>query len=137
MAERIELFNVTVPAGTLSTSPQTTALSFNDGDVEFVEFLIPPGPSGLVGFRLRHSGETVIPYDRAGWIVADNEVIKWPLEGYPSGEAWSLMAYNTDVYPHTIYIRIGVRESRRSLIVRASLVPIAPGGSAEDQDATQ
>lgn len=132
MAQRIESFTVLTPAGTLDTAPQTTALSFNDGVVQQIEILIPPGPSGLMGFRILHSGDVVIPYDRSKWIIADNEVIKWPLEGYPTGRAWAIRTYNLDAYSHTLYIRILVDETPRATSQRAQLVYIAPGGTAED-----
>src|SRR5688572_11079186 len=137
MAQRIETFAVTVPAGTSSAAPQTTGLTFNDGIVENLEVLIPPGPSGLVGFAVLHSGDVVIPFDRTKWIVADDEVIRWPLENFPTGRAWALRAYNDDVFPHTLYIRILVRETPRSTFVRPQLVYIAPGAIAEDNQPSE
>lgn len=132
MAQRIEAFAVTIPAGTTIAAPQTTALTFNMGIVEGIEILIPPGPSGLVGFRVVHSGDVVIPYDRSQWIIADHEVIKWPLEGFPVGRAWALRGYNLDAYDHTLYIRILVNETQRANFAVAQLVYIAPGATAED-----
>lgn len=132
MSDRIEVFDVTIPAATLTTAPQTTNLSFNEGIVESIEILIPPGPSGLVGFRILHSQGVVIPYDSSKWIVADNEVVKWPIANFPTGSAWAITAYNTDVYDHTLYLRFLINETPRSGIVRAQLVPIGPGGTAED-----
>lgn len=132
MAERIELFDVTIPAGTAIASPQTTALSFNDGVVEQIEITIPPGPSGLVGFRIGHSAQTIIPKSGNGWIIADDQFIKWPLQGFPTGNKWFFRGYNTDVFDHTIYLRFLVLETRRNLLQQATLVPIAPMGTAED-----
>lgn len=132
MAERFEFFDVTIPAGTAIATPQTTALAFDQGIVQRIEIQIPPGPSGLVGFRILHSTEVVIPHDSSRWIIADNDVIKWDTEGYPVGRAWALRAYNTDVYDHTLYLRFLVVETRRSTVARASLIAISPGGTAED-----
>lgn len=134
MAQRIEHFAVTVPAGTAVAAPQTTTLSFNRGIVQQIEILIPPGPSGLVGFRILHSSDVVIPYDRTQWIIADNEVIKWPLENFPTGQAWALRAYNTDVFDHTLYVRLQVNETTRVMAPVAQLVYIAPGGTSEDNE---
>lgn len=132
MAQRIETFDIVTPAGTTAALPLTTAMTFDRGIVERIEVLIPPGPSGLVGFRIVHSGDVIIPRDRSKWIVADNEVIKWELEDYPTGSAWSMRTYNTDVYEHTLYVRILVRETPRSNITRAQLVSITPSATAED-----
>ena len=132
MAERIELFDVTIPAGTAIATPQTTALTFDPGIVERIEIVVPPGPSGLVGFQIRHSGETVIPHDASRWIIADNEPINWPVQSFPEGSAWALRAYNLDVYNHTLYFRFHVNETVRSNNGRVQLVPIPPLAFAED-----
>lgn len=132
MADRIETFDVTIPRGTAIASPLVTPLQFNQGLVTQIEIVVPPGPSGLMGFRIRHSGEPVIPYNRDNWIIADNEPIKWPLSGFPIGAAWDIQGYNTDVYDHTLYLRFLVSETARNMAVYATLVPIAPGATAED-----
>lgn len=132
MADRIESFAVATPAGTAIASAITTAMEFNEGIVERIEITIPPGPSGLVGFRIEHSGEPVIPYDRSKWIVGDNEKIDWHITGFPEGSAWALETYNEDVYEHTLYLRFHINEVRRSLTQRAELVSIPPQGFAED-----
>lgn len=132
MAQRIETFEISIPAGTAIAAPQTTALAFNRGIVDRMEMLVPPGPSGLVGFRILHSGDVVIPYDRSKWVIADNDTLKWDLEDYPTGSAWAITAYNTDVYDHTLYLRLFVRETPRATFQRAQLVYIAPGADAED-----
>lgn len=132
MAERIEAFDVTIPLGTAIATPQVTALSFNQGVVQKLVIVIPPGPSGLVGFRIRHSTQTIIPNSGSGWIIADNERIEWPLEGYPVGNKWTIQAYNTDVFPHTLYLRFEIAETRRNTLERATLVPIGPMGNASD-----
>lgn len=110
MAERVELFTVSVPAGTLSTAPISQSLSFNEGIVRKIGIRIPPGPSGLSGFRIGHSRQIVIPDDGVTWLVTDDEVIDWDLSGYPTGRAWYIEAYNTGKYSHNIYLRFLVDE---------------------------
>lgn len=125
---------MSVPAGTAILTPQTTALTFNKGIVEQIEVIVPPGPSGLVGFAILHSGDVIIPYDRTQWIIADNEAIKWPLQGYPTGSAWSLRAYNTDVYAHSLFVRLLVNETQRLNTPLVQLVYIAPGATANNEE---
>ena len=132
MAERIETFDVAIPAGTAIATPQTTAFSFNQGVVQRLEIIVPPGPSGLVGFRIRHSTQTVIPQSGSGWIIADDEKISWPLEKYPVGNKWSLQAYNTDAFQHTLYFRFLLLETQFNTLQHATLVSVPPMGSAED-----
>lgn len=110
MAERIELFQVTCPAGTALVTPQTTALAFDDGIVERIEVTVPTGPRGFMGFRLRHSQQVVIPYSGANWVVVNGANLDWKTEGYPTGSKWTVQMYNTDIFDHTIYIRLHVNE---------------------------
>lgn len=134
MADRIELFDVTVPPATMQAAPQITALTFQDGAVERIEVVVPPGPSGLLGFQLWYSGQRIIPYRNDTFFKTDNEVINWPLNGYPTTGRWQFVAYNTDIYAHTIQVRILVNEVSRAPAALPPLVPIAPGGTAEDSE---
>jgi hypothetical protein len=105
MATRIEVQAVPVPAGTLLTAPQITPMTFDDGRVDTLEIVVPDGPSGLVGFQIRHSKQVIIPYDGVTFIVTNDEVIRWPMETFPEAQKWDVVIYNTDVYQHTLYFR--------------------------------
>jgi hypothetical protein len=109
MAREVQLFDVVVPAGTLKAAPQITALAFPFRVVDEVEILVPPGPRGEVGFQLGASGGQVVPVTVGAFIVTDNEIIHWPLEGQLDNGAWQLIAYNTGALPHTITVRFLVR----------------------------
>jgi hypothetical protein len=137
MADRIEAFEVTVPAGTTQAAPQETALPFNLGIVTDIEILVPPGPSGRVGFQIRHSGGSVVPYNPAAFVVADNEVIKWPVRNMPVGSAWGIRLYNVDVFPHTLYLRFLIEEVTRSGPVTIVPIPITQIAPAEIEPAPE
>jgi hypothetical protein len=121
VANRIEPFEVTVPAGTASSAPQRTSLAFPDGEAVRLEIRMPPGPSGLVGFQVHYSGQSVIPYRGSTFIKGDDERFDWDLERYPERGDWELLAYNTDIYDHTLYLRFHVVD-RMSAVPRS--VPI-------------
>jgi len=104
MAAEIRQFEVTVSAGTAKTSPATTDLSMPPRIVTGVRVRVPPGPAGVVGFALGASGQRVLPWNADAWIVADDEVLDWPLEQQIDSGAWQLQAYNTGVYDHTLYL---------------------------------
>lgn len=124
MAERVELFAPTVTAGTAIATPATSTLSMAEGVLRRLEVTVPPGPSGLVGFRLLHSGQVVIPYRGNGWIITDDERIQWDLDGYPTGDKWALQAYNTGIYDHTLYLRFLVDEVPAPLPGLMTPIPI-------------
>lgn len=130
MAQRIERFEVTTPAGTTKAAPLTTNLSFPDGVVERLELLVPPGPRGFAGFKIRHSSQVIIPRSGSSWIIADNYTFDWQLEGYPTGDKWSILTHNTDVFDHTFYLTFHVNETVKDIVARATPQPIAPFGFA-------
>lgn len=124
MVQRIEIKDITVPAGVPRSFPSTFNLTWRLGYVQWVEIRFPPGTSGLVGVKVHHSGQRVIPHEDNNFIVTDNEIIKWEIEGFPSGSAWSVRAYNTDIYDHTIQTRWGINElTRQELTAVASTLP--------------
>lgn len=110
MAERIEVFQVLCPAGTDDATPQTTALTMDESIVERIEVTVPTGPSGFMGFRFLHSQQIIIPYKGSNWILVNGVELNWPVQGYPTGDKWSLQMYNLDIFDHTVYIRFHVNE---------------------------
>lgn len=128
MAERFETFEVLIPASTAKANPQRTALEFADGIVLDIETLIPPGPSGLVGYRYDYGGQQVIPRTDGAFIVADGEIIRWPVSGYPTGQQWQIVAYNTDIFPHTLFVRMLIDEFRAPGTRQFRTVPVPAGG---------
>lgn len=111
MASRVELFTVTTPAGTAITAPLTTATTFDPGEVEALEILVPPGNAGLSGFQVRHSNAGVFPREDSKWIIASGEVIKWLVQDAPTAGRWQFRTYNTDANDHSLYVRFLVREN--------------------------
>lgn len=126
MAERIETPAVTIAANTAIAAPQTTAFAWNDGIVEHIDVRVPPGPSGLVGFRILHSGQQVIPFRSTDWVIADDETLPWDLQNFPTGNKWSVRAYNLDLYPHTLYFRVLIRELPVPTLGPVTPIPIVP-----------
>lgn len=125
MADRVEIRDVVIPAGTLSTAPQTTALTWRQGYPVRVEIRFPPGPSGLVGIRLHHSGVSVVPKDGSAFLVTDDEVIDWEITLSNYQPKWTAVAYNEGVYQHTLQIRMHINEIGAQTIARVEGVPIA------------
>jgi hypothetical protein len=98
-------FAVTVPAGTLQSAPQVTALALPERIVRRVRVRIPPGPRGNVGYQFTSGGLQVIPETVGSFEIADGEAIEYDLEGYLTTGAWQLTAYNLGTFPHTLGIR--------------------------------
>lgn len=137
MANRIEPFEVVIPAGTTQSAFQRTSLPIQDGRVDKIQIRIPPGPSGLVGFRVAHSQQAVIPYTGDRWFVTDDDKLDWDTFAYPEGDAWELWAYNTDVFAHTIYIWMHITDHGISPILTVQPVEIAPIALSELEPITE
>lgn len=108
MPAEIRDFTVTIPAGTPIAAPVTVAITMPPRVVRWVRWRVPPGPKGLMGWALAAAGTNVIPWNAGGWIVADNEVETWNLEGQIDSGAWQVRGYNTGANPHSIYLAFGL-----------------------------
>lgn len=136
MASRVELFTVTVPAGTLQSAPLETATPFDIGVVERIQVLVPPGHVGRTGFQLRHGGDGVFPREATKFIVADNERLDIDVQDGPDAGDWAFRAYNEGAFPHSWYVRFFVAEvSPRPLLAPPAMVVVQanqPANEAED-----
>lgn len=104
MATEIRSFALTIPANTPKSAPVTIPIVFPPRTVTQVDWQVPPGPSGLMGWALTIAGQPVIPRNPGAFIVTDNRTQSWPLENYPDQGQWQLTGYNIDVYDHTVYL---------------------------------
>lgn len=111
MANRFEVFDVTVPASTLKANAVETPTAFADGIVTGVEIVIPDGHAGLTGIAILQAHSQVIPWTSGAYITGNDEIIKWDTAGFIQNGAWSVSCYNSDVYAHTFHVRYLVNES--------------------------
>lgn len=104
MATEVRQFAVTVPAGTAQATPYTKDVSFPTRIVERIDWRVPPGPRGVMGFRLASGGNPVLPTNDGAYIVADDDRATWLLSGLIESGAWQVQGYNTGAYAHTVYL---------------------------------
>ncbi len=105
MAREVYAFQVTIPAGTAKILPYRQKTTLPVRKVDTLEIVIPPGPSGLMGFAITMSTVAVLPIVAGTYVVTDDEHISWPLSDLPTSGDWQVSGYNTDTYDHTIYLR--------------------------------
>lgn len=109
-ASRVEVFDVTIPAGTAEASPLEVETNFAAGELVGVELLFPAGCGGLVGVRLAVGHAQAIPTTAGSWLVGNGETLRYDLVGQINNGAWSLIGYNADAYDHTLHVRYLVAE---------------------------
>ena len=127
-AAEVRSFAVTIPAGTVQADPYTADIFFPARDVVAVSWRVPPGPSGLMGWRLTMSGGQVVIPTGGGWIVADDQYDTWPLTGFPDSGYWEVTGYNTGAYPHTVYLDF-LLDLVTEAVSSPPLVSIPPGSA--------
>lgn len=104
-AVEVRQFVVTTPRGTTKTSPQTTDLTFPPFEVLAIEWRVPPGPNGTMGFRIGASGQQILPWLTGDWIVANDESYHWDLTGLPNSGSYECVSYNEGNFDHAVYLR--------------------------------
>ena len=103
--DRLYYTTVTIPAGTTITSPYSVVWPLEDNELVYVDINVPPGPSGLMGFRILWAQQQVIPWGNDSWLVTDNEKIHVDCDFAMTITGLVIEGYNTDIFAHTIYIR--------------------------------
>lgn len=63
-----------------------------------------------MGFYVAQSGNQIIPRTVGQYIVTDDHFFTWPIEDFPTGAKWSVVGYNTDIYPHTVQFHFHINE---------------------------
>lgn len=123
MSRETRVFHVTVPANTPKAANFTADLSFPARVVQELEVVVPAGPRGFLGFAIGAAGVPIIPVEPGAFMVTDGEVISWALQGYHDSGSWTLFAYNSGKYAHTLEVRF--------LVVLPG-DPMAPAGGSGD-----
>lgn len=103
-----ELFQktATIPAGTPIAAPIVIDISIPAMVTERVEWHVPKGAAGLMGWRLTSGGAQVLPKNLGAWVVTAGESGQWQIEGLHDSGKWEVTAYNTGAFSHTVYVRL-------------------------------
>lgn len=122
MADDVRAFTVTCPAGTAKASPQSTALDIPPRIIREVDWRVPNGPMGTMGFLLAMSGVPVLPFTSFTWVVANDEHGIWKPTNYPDSGSWQCLMYNTGINPHSVYLTFHMDLPERAPVLQ-SLIP--------------
>jgi hypothetical protein len=103
-SELVYEFQPLTPLGTPEATPVVIDLTMPNYEVSIIQWVVPPGPQGNLGWQLQYSNAIVVPQN-GGWIITDNEKNSWDIENLPTGGDWQFVGYNTGSYDHTVYLR--------------------------------
>lgn len=111
MAIQLRHFACLIPKGTAIASPVTIDNSFPAYGVQWIEWDMPDGPDGHVGFYFASKGQQIIPFalgNAPNYFVTNATFRHWDLEDQPTSGSWQVVAYNTGTYDHTLYVTYGL-----------------------------
>jgi hypothetical protein len=97
-------FVVTVPPGTTEAAPLLTPTVMPVRRMAGINWMIPQGPSGSLGWRFTMRSVQVIPVNLGAWLIRDGNADGSELSRLPDSGDWWVQAYNTGTYSHNIYI---------------------------------
>lgn len=116
---QIYQFTNTIPAGTTANAPATFPMTVPLLSIEWIEWEVPPGARGNVGFWIGSKGQQVIPFASGApqWIVTDGRAAHWDTEDLPDSGDWQMAGYNVGLNPHTITVRFGLSKRAEPALV--------------------
>lgn len=98
-------FQPLTPANTAESTPVSIDMTLPNYEVDIIEWMVPTGPQGNLGWQLWYNDALVIPQNGT-WIITDGEFGRWEIDELPTAGQWQFMGYNTDtVNDHTVYLR--------------------------------
>lgn len=108
-------FAVTIPAGTAIANPLTTLTTFPLRRVTRIDWRVPTGANGVMGFRIGLKSVQYRPTQAGTWVIASGQTGFWDLDGNVHSQDWSVIGYNTGANPHTVYVTYHVQVIERDV----------------------
>lgn len=124
MSGQVRYFEFTVPAGTVKATPVTLPLNLPIGaTVDRIDWTVPPGPRGQMGWYLAMGGTQVVPFGTNNFLRADDRHGSWELAELPDEGEWQFVGYNTGNYPHTVYLEVLITPVQATAAPALTLIP--------------
>ena len=122
MADRLEWFDVTIPAGTPIATPVTIPMVFNDGEVIEIDVKVLDGPCGSVGFHINAGGSQYVPRTAGSFIRPNDDYFTWRIANAINSGSWGLTGYNLDNWDHNLQVGFQVNDRGLSLATQENQI---------------
>jgi hypothetical protein len=124
-------YNVTVQPGSTPAAPVTTPIMLGDLWVYSVDFVVPPGPGGAMGFNLSYASSVILPWSpvqqigsNTNFFIVDDWVENVMVDAEIS-QGLAFVGYNQGAWPHTVYMRFNATPiSAYGIGVQAPVAPV-------------
>lgn len=123
----VQQFACLIPPGTAIAAPAVFPMDMMAMDIKWIEWQVPAGARGDVGFWLGSRGQPIIPFAKGGpsWIVADGYVAHWDTDDLAADNSWELRGYNIGLLPHTVTVRFGLALAVSTRSLASTLLPLS------------
>lgn len=105
MSGRFYTTQFVIPANTAIAAPVSQAVILEDAQLDTLTIVIPDGHVGLTGIAITRGGVQTFPFIQGTWLTGNNDVVQYPYDGEITANGFVLSGYNTDIYPHSFYLR--------------------------------
>jgi hypothetical protein len=131
---------VDTPAGVTPENPQITPWPLVDANLEYIDIIIPDGPSGQLGVAVYWSGTQIVPWGTDSWLITNDEKIHIPVDSYITVSGLAVYTYNQGIFGHTIYLRALVKYTTTPVVTQQGTIGAsiqeAPEGAEYDESLT-
>jgi|SRR5215469_1496713 len=104
--DEIYEFTINTPALTSQANPLITPIKIPTRIIRHIEWRVPAGSLGVMGWRISMGTVPIIPRNAGGWIVAHSTSGGWDLANQPDSGDWSVTTYNTGNNAHQLYVTL-------------------------------
>lgn len=132
MTSRVYTSQHLVPVGTLQAAPQIQTVTLDDLVLETVQVIIPDGHNGFTGIAITSQRLPVVPFAPGTFLVGNGEQPVFPYGRQVGANQLTVTTFNTDIYPHTFYLRWTLTEDTPA--VSAVIVSPQAGNGATPGD---
>lgn len=131
MAREIQHFTATIPAGTPLSAPAVVDISMPPRTVVQIDWRVPSGPVGMMGFQVAMGGVKIFPSGGDAYVIANRESGTWLVTDAADSGAWQVIGYNTGTQPHSVYLAFHVNLPSRQQQLKPLLAAYELGPSPD------
>lgn len=124
MARESRTYQVVFPTGTSPSNLATADISFPPRVVERIDWRVPKGNMGLMGWWLGSGGVQLLPQQQGVFVIAHGESGYWEVEGLHTSGSWQARGYNTGTFPHSVFLTFHLGLIERPEVIRAPISPL-------------
>src|SRR5258708_33026476 len=126
MALEFQPSTATIPPTTPIAAPVTVAITMPARVVRQIDWRVPAGPMGVLGWQVAMGGVKVFPTSGDTWVLAHDEHGTWQVNDAPDSGSWQVIGHNTGTHAHSLYLAFHCDLPARPLVISAPISATDP-----------